>query len=143
MRPQLNVITLGVADLQRSRRFYRDGLGWTPLLEVDGEVVFFQVNHGLLLALFGLDDLGRDAGHAAIPGSPISLGQNLESPAAVDEAVARAVDAGATLLMPGKRAEWGGYNAYIADPDGHRWELVHNPGLRVADDGTVVFGDAG
>lgn len=139
MGPQLNVVTLGVADVPASTRFYAEGLGWEPLLVVDEEVAFFQVGHGLLLALYGLDDLGTDAGEAATAGTPFSLGQNLASPEAVDAAVERFRVAGGRVVKAPQGASWGGYHAYVADPDGHRWEIVHNPGLTVADDGTVRF----
>lgn len=139
MRPLLSVLTLGVADLHVSRAFYSDALGWEPLLDMD-EVVFYQVGHGLVLSLFALADLGDDAGSPATSGTPMSLGQNLGSEADVDAAVERARAAGASVLKKPQRAPWGGYHAYVADPDGHRWELVHNPGLQVAADGTVSLG---
>jgi catechol 2,3-dioxygenase-like lactoylglutathione lyase family enzyme len=111
-----------------------------PTFEVEGEVVFYQVGHGLVLGLFGLDDLGTDAGVPATPGTSFSLASNVDSEAAVDAAVERARAAGATVLKEPQRASFGGYHAYIADPDGHRWEIAHNPGLTVAADGTVTFG---
>ena len=139
MNPQLNVVTLGVADVIASTRFYSEGLGWRPLLVVDEEVAFFQVGHGLLVALYGLDDLGTDAGEPATAGTSFSLGQNLASREEVDRAGERLQAAGGRVIKPPQGASWGGYHAYVADPDGHRWEIVHNPGLTVADDGTVTF----
>jgi catechol 2,3-dioxygenase-like lactoylglutathione lyase family enzyme len=137
---KLTVLTLGVRDLARSRAFYTDSLGWTPTLDIEDEVVFYQVGHGLLLALFGLDDLGNDAGHPATPGTPFSLGHNVDSEDAVDAATERARAAGATILKEPQRASFGGYHAYVADPDGHRWEIVYAPGIAIGDDGTVRFG---
>ncbi|MDQ0988901.1 VOC family protein [Streptomyces sp. V3I7] len=136
MNQQLNLVTLGVADLETSRRFYSDGLGWTPLLDLD-EIVFYQIGHGLALALFPLADLAADTGRPATTGTPFTLAQNLDSPAEVDEAVRRARAAGATVLKEPQRAAFGGYHGYFADPDGHRWEVCHNPGWSVAEDGTV------
>ncbi len=138
MNQQVNLVTLGVEDLNVSRRFYTHGLGWTPLLDLD-EIVFYQIGKGLALALFPLADLGTDTGHPATAGTPFTLAQNLGSPAEVDVAVQRARAAGATVLKEPQRAAFGGYHGYFADPDGHRWEVCHNPGWSVADDGTVTL----
>ncbi|MEU9576956.1 VOC family protein [Streptomyces chilikensis] len=138
MNQQLNLVTLGVEDLEASRQFYSHGLGWTPLLDLD-EIVFYQIGKGLALALFPLADLGTDTGHPATAGTPFTLAQNLGSPAEVDVAVQRARAAGATVLKEPQRAAFGGYHGYFADPDGHRWEVCHNPGWSVADDGTVTL----
>lgn len=138
MDQQLTFITLGVADLAVSRRFYVDGLGWVPLLELPGEIIFFQVGHGVVLGLWSLESLGADAGAPAVPGSSVALASNVASEAAVDAAVQRAHAAGATVL---KAPSWHEhiriYHAYVADPDGHRWEIACNPGLSVDADGTV------
>jgi catechol 2,3-dioxygenase-like lactoylglutathione lyase family enzyme len=133
---QLSLVTLGVDDLDASRRFYGEGLGWSPLLDLD-EVVFYQVGRGLALALFPLTDLAADVGHPATPGTNVTLATNVGSPAEVDELMARAQAAGAEVLKPAQRAAFGGYHGYFADPDGHRWEVAHNPGWSVAEDGTV------
>jgi catechol 2,3-dioxygenase-like lactoylglutathione lyase family enzyme len=136
---RLHFVTLGVADLASSRAFYSEGLGWTPTLDLD-EVVFYQVGPGLLLALFPLTELAKDLGAAAAPGTPFTLASNVDSPAAVDAAVARATAAGAAVLKAPQPAAFGGYHAYIADPDGHRWEIAHNPGWSVDADGRVHIG---
>jgi uncharacterized protein len=142
MDPRLSLLTLGVHDLAVSRRFYVDGLGWPPLLDLP-EVVFVQIGPGLLLGLFGAGDLEADiAGPGAtVPDGPgrFTLAHNVSSASEVDEAVARAVAAGAELLKAPQRAAFGGYHAYVADPDGVRWEIAHNPGFSVADDGTVTI----
>ena len=143
MEQQLLLVTLGVTDLAVSRRFYSDGLGWVPTLDVEDEVVFYQVGHGLLLGLFPLDELARDAGHPATMGTPFSLAQNFPSTDDVDRVFARARAAGATVLKEPQHAAFGGYHAYVADPDGHRWEIAWNPGLVVRDDGRVEFVGAG
>jgi uncharacterized protein len=141
---RLTLVTLGVTDLDASRRFYLDGLGWTALLDA-GEAVFIQIGHGLVLALYGRDDLARDAGTATGPVAPppVELAHNVGS----EEEVRRVVDeiqaAGGELVAAPARASWGGYTAHVADPDGFRWEIAYNPGLSVDDDGTVRFGAAG
>jgi hypothetical protein len=141
MDQHVTFITLGVADLAASRRFYLEGLGWRPLLDLEGEITFFQVGHGLVLGIWGIEKLGADAGAPAMPGSPFALASNVASEQAVDAAVERARAAGATVL---KTPEWHPeiriYHAYVADPDGHRWEIAYNPGMTVADDGTVSLG---
>ncbi|MFH9430506.1 VOC family protein [Streptomyces sp. NPDC017615] len=136
MDQQVSMVTLGVGDLAESRRFYSEGLGWTPLLDLD-EIVFYQAGKGLALALFPLSDLAADTGSPATPGTPFTLAHNVGSPAEVDAAVARAREAGASVLKEPQRAAFGGYHAYFTDPDGHRWEVCHNPGWSVAEDGTV------
>lgn len=142
MKPNLSFVTLGVTDLAAARRFYVDGLGWSPYFEVPGEVVFVQVGHGLTLALWGREALLAEGGGGASAGvPPISLAHNVDSEDAVRSAFDRAVAAGGSPLRAPGRAEWGGYQAYVADPDGFRWEIAHNPGWRVDADGTVRMGE--
>lgn len=142
MRQQVQLITLGVRDLAVSRRFYLVRLGWQPALDLP-EVIFLQVGYGLLLALFPAEELAADVrpGLRLAPPGPgqFSLAHTVASPAEVDQAVARAVAAGGTLVKPPQRAAFGGYHAYLADPDGWLWEIAHNPGLRVAPDGRVTI----
>lgn len=139
------MITLGVRDLGVARRFYRDGLGWTPLLEVGDEVSFFQVGFGLLLALFAAADLAIDVGVeeptavAAQGVARMSLAHNMDSEAAVDAELVRAAAAGGTIRKAGQRAAFGGYHGYVADPDGFLWEIAYNPGLVFGVDGVVRF----
>ncbi len=137
MKQSIRVVTIGVADLGRSRRFYSEGLGWSPLVDLD-EIVFYQAGFGLVLAVWPLEDLSADVGHPIRPGSAFSLGHNVDSRAEVDEVIDRARRAGAKILKEPQDAPlFGGYQGYFADPDGYLWDVVYNPGLSVAEDGTV------
>lgn len=140
----VSLITLGVSDLDRAADFYA-ALGWErSSASVPGTVMFF---HGstVALALFGRDDLAADAKIAAAsPDVPpaVALATNLDSEQAVDELIARAREAGATITKDQTRADWGGYSGYFRDPDGHLWEVAHNPGFELRPDGGVVLPDA-
>ena len=142
----LSLVTLGVRDLAASLRFYTDGLGGTVVLDLP-EVVFVQAAHGVLLSLFGVDDLQADAGSDEAAGdparAPVVFAHNVPDEPAVDAAVERAVAAGGRVLQPARRAAWGGWYAHVADPDGFRWEIAHNPGLRVSADGRVTVDPVG
>ncbi len=143
MLPRLDLITVAVNDLDVARAFYLDGLGWPAALEVPGEIVFLQLNHGLLLGLFPADQLAEDVGVDAAsvrPGVGFTLAHNVSGPDEVDDALERAVACGARIVKPAQRAAFGGYHGYFADPDGIRWEVAHNPGWRVDPDGTVRIG---
>jgi predicted lactoylglutathione lyase len=136
MEQRISLITLGVRDLPRARAFY-EALGWTEALQPDDEVVFFQAG-GMGLALWKRERLVEDA---RIPDGggfgAVSLAQNVRSPEEVDEVMARAEVAGAAINRPPGPTEWGGYSGLFVDPDGHPWEIAHNPGWRLAEDGTV------
>jgi catechol 2,3-dioxygenase-like lactoylglutathione lyase family enzyme len=134
MQPRITVLTLGVADLERALRFYRDGLG-LPTKGIigtefeHGAVVFFDLQPGAKLALFGRGDLARDAGltgFGATPGA-FSLGHNVGSRDEVDAVMRQAEQAGAAVIKTAQATFWGGYAGYFADPDGHLWEVVYNP----------------
>ena len=144
MEPRVHFITLGVADIAASRKFYVDGLGWAPSFEVPGDIVFLQVGPGLVLGLFGREDLAGDIGEGVgagrTEGLPFTLSHNVDSEEAVVTALADAEAAGAQVLKTPQRAEFGGFHAYFADPDGFRWEVCFNPGWRVEEDGTVRIG---
>ena len=139
----VSLITLGISDLERATAFYT-ALGWErSSASVPGTVTFF---HGstAALALFARDDLADDAripsGSLAASGA-VALAMNVEGPQAVDDFLARARTAGATITRPAERAEWGGYAGYFRDPDGHLWEVAHNPGFELRPDGGVVLPD--
>jgi catechol 2,3-dioxygenase-like lactoylglutathione lyase family enzyme len=137
--PRLNIITLGVGDLERAKRFYRDGLGWTPAVEV-GDFVLFLLGGGLGLALHPRHLLAQDA-QISDPGGwgGVTLAQNQTSAARVDEVIAAMVRAGGTLTRPAKQAEWGGYSGYVTDPDGHAWEIAWNPHFALSAAGLLSF----
>lgn len=143
MKQSIRVITLAVEDLERSRAFYSQGLGWTPLMDLD-EIVFYQAGFGLVFAIWPLKQLAEDVGAPLRAGSAFSLGHNVESREEVNFVIERARTAGATILKEPRDAPlFGGYQAYFADPDGHLWDIVYNPGLSVAEDGTVLFSSPG
>ena len=137
MEQRLSLVTLGVADLERSRRFYEDGLGWRRG-NAHAEVVFFQLG-GMILGLFSRDGLAADAGvpSAGSGFSGIALDYNARTRAEVDAVLAEAEAAGARILKPAKDAFWGGYSGYFADPDGHLWEVAWNPDWTILDDGSI------
>lgn len=127
MTPRIHLVTLGVADLARSRRFYSD-LGLSPSSASNDDVAFFDVG-GVVLGLYGRAPLAADAAVSA-EGSgfrAVTLAWNQASKADVDAALALAVNAGATLQKRAEEAFWGGYSGYFADPDGHLWEVAYNP----------------
>jgi catechol 2,3-dioxygenase-like lactoylglutathione lyase family enzyme len=143
MQQRVDFITLGVPDLAAARRFYVDGLGWRPTLDVEDEVVFLQVGHGLLLALWGAENLEADVGSGspgqALPAgaAPIALAHNVASEDEVALVLERAAAAGGTVLKHAQPAAFGGLQGYFADPAGFRWEVAYNPGWSVAPDGRV------
>jgi catechol 2,3-dioxygenase-like lactoylglutathione lyase family enzyme len=140
MRPHVGVLTLGVADLDRSRQFYVEGLGWPTVLDVAGEVIFIQVGHGLVLSLWDLSAMIAEAGPVGTPPASVTLGHLVDSPAAVARVLDEAAAAGGTVLSPAVQREWGGVSGYFADPDGYRWEIAFNPSLAVDSEGRVHFG---
>ena len=142
MEPRISLVTLGVTDLERSLHFYRDGLGWRPSsASVAGDVAFFQVG-SLVLALWSRAELAKDAGLFDSGGwGAVALAHNVRSREEADVAVARAIDAGGRLLKAAAATEWGGYSGYIADPDGHPWEIAWNPGWPIEDDGSIRLPD--
>jgi hypothetical protein len=135
MDNRVSLITLGVADFDRARAFY-DALGWSGQ-SPDGEVVFYQAG-GMILALWGRDKLAEDSA-VEDPGGwgGVTLAYNVGSPEAVDAVLAEAGAAGATIGRPGAVNFWGGYSGIFIDPDGHPWEVAHNPGWTLREDGSV------
>lgn len=140
MKPRIKMITLAVDDLERSLRFYRDGLG-LPTKGIVGEqfengaVVFFPMNDDLTLALWPAASLAKDANIAATAArlGAVSIGHNVVSREEVDAIVAKAERAGAVVTDPPKERFWGGYSGHFHDPDGHLWEIAWNPDFPVSD----------
>ncbi len=134
MKPRISVITLGVDDLDRALKFYRDGLG-LPTEGIVGEefahgaVAFFELQNGLKLAIWKREDIAYDAKVKQTPKSPteFTLGHNVSSKEEVDQVLQQAEKAGATITDPAHETFWGGYAGYFHDPDGHLWEVVWNP----------------
>ncbi|MDP9385456.1 MAG: VOC family protein [Actinomycetota bacterium] len=137
MEQRLSVITLGVADLARARAFY-EALGWTTGAAPEDDVVFFQAG-GLVVALWGRDQLAADSGVTEDPGGwgGITLAHNVGSPDEVDAVIEEARAAGARIAREGGPTFWGGYSGAFADPDGHPWEVAHNPHWTLEADGSV------
>lgn len=136
MHPRVTVITLGVDDLERALRFYRDGLGLNTEGIVGrefehGAVAFFDLQPGLKLAIWPRGSIAHDTGLAPSRPSPtdFTLGHNVLSREEVDTVMEQARQAGATIVKPAQETFWGGYAGYFQDPDGHLWEVVWNPQL--------------
>jgi predicted lactoylglutathione lyase len=137
---RLSLVTLGVGDLKRARAFY-EGLGWSTRAEPDDEVVFFQAG-GMIVALWGRAKLAEDSEVSDSGGwGGITLAYNTRSNAEVDEVIEQARAAGATIGREPAETFWGGYSAIFLDPEGHPWEVAHNPHWTIADDGSVVLPD--
>lgn len=134
MKPRVTVITIGVDDLERAVRFYRDGLGLATEGIIGqefeyGAVAFFDLEGGARLALWPRKSIARDTGLAAGSATPteFTLGHNVASPAEVDAVMEQAKNAGATIVKPAAKTFWGGYAGYFQDPDQHLWEVAWNP----------------
>jgi predicted lactoylglutathione lyase len=136
MDQRVSLVTLGVSDLERARAFY-EALGWTSGAAPADDVVFFQAV-GMIVALWGRDQLAEDSGVSDNGGwGGITLAYNARSPEAVDAVIAEAEAAGATIPRHGAETAWGGYSGVFVDPDGHPWEVAHNPHWTLRDDGSV------
>ena len=137
MEQRVSIITLGVADLARSREFY-ERLGWRRSMSTTAGIVFFQAC-GMAVALYPRHELAKDAsvppdGHGF---SGISLAYNARSRTEVDSVLAEAKTAGASILKPAQEAFWGGYSGYFSDPDGFLWEVAWNPSFPIEKDGSI------
>ncbi len=139
MEQRVSLITLGVGDTARARAFY-EALGWTGV-SPDGNVIFFQAG-GMILALWGREELAADSRVADGGGwGGVTLAHNVRSPREVDAVLARAEAAGARIGRPGAETFWGGYSGVFVDPDGHPWEVAHNPHWTLDEDGSVRLPD--
>jgi catechol 2,3-dioxygenase-like lactoylglutathione lyase family enzyme len=142
MQPRISIITLGVADLARSHRFYAEGLGLPTTRDPADGILFFQT-HGTTLALYPYAELAADVGEAFTePRSKfggITLAHNVRTRAEVDELLAAAAAAGAEIIKPADDTDWGGYSGYFADPDGYLWEVAWGA-FEFNDDGSLTVG---
>ena len=138
MEPRVSLITIGVADLERSRRFY-EALGWRSTSRPEDGVVFFQ-SGSMVFALWSREELEKDSGVTDSGGwGGVTLAYNVHSPAEVDAFIELAGTAGATIARAGAETFWGGYSGAFIDPDGHPWEVAHNPFWTVSDEGDVTL----
>lgn len=140
MEQRLSLVTLGVRDLERALRFY-EALGWRSHAGMADDVVFFQAG-GMVVALWDRGRLAEDSTVADGGGwGGITLAYNTRSPEEVDAVVGEARAAGATIGREPAPTFWGGYSAVFLDPDGHPWEVAHNPGWRIDGGGGLHLGD--
>jgi catechol 2,3-dioxygenase-like lactoylglutathione lyase family enzyme len=138
MEQRLSLVTLGVADLARARAFY-EALGWRSGAGPGDDVVFFQAG-GLIVGLWSRAELAEDSGVEDAGGwGGITLAHNVRSPGEVDRVLEEARAAGAEIRREGEATFWGGYSGLFVDPDGHPWEIAHNPGWTLRDDGSIAL----
>ena len=136
MEQRISLVTLGVRDLGRARRFY-EALGWSGESPPSGDVVFFQAG-GMIVALWGREELAADSTVEDGGGwGGVTLAYNVASPAEVDAVLDEAAAAGATIGRAGAATFWGGYSGVFVDPEGHPWEVAHNPYWTLSEDGSV------
>jgi catechol 2,3-dioxygenase-like lactoylglutathione lyase family enzyme len=144
MDQAVSFFTVSTPDLNAAWTFYVEGLGWEPLMNVPGEVIFFQVAPGVVLGFFEAGHFVADLGEQGASADPkpggFTLAHNVDSPEEVDRVLAEAKSAGGNIVKPGQYASFGGYHGHFADPNGVLWEVAHNPSWRVDEDGTVHLG---
>lgn len=138
--PSITALTLGVRDVERSRDFYVDGLGFREIAYSPGDILFVQAGHGLMLSLWSIEQMPSEYGDVDHGPSapPVSLGHNTSSVQRVHDLYQRALAAGAQSITEPQTRSWGGTSACVADPDGFRWDFVYNPSFAIAEDGTVA-----
>jgi catechol 2,3-dioxygenase-like lactoylglutathione lyase family enzyme len=139
---QIHFLTFATGDLDAARRFYADGLGWQPLMDVAGEIIFFQIAPGLVLGFFDAGKFAEDLGQEVAPAiSGTTVAHNVDSQDGVRDLTDTMVALGATVLKYPQPGAFGGiFHAHVQDPNGLIWEIAHNPGWHIEADGTVVFG---
>ena len=139
MQQQISVVTIGSSDLVRSKRFYAEGFGWKPVFENE-EIIFYQMN-GLMLAVFALGSLETDMNRTgSLKPAGFALGHNVHTKDDVEPLIDRLASAGGTILRPADAPLHGGFRGYVADPDGHAWEIAWNAAWSIDDQGLVTFG---
>jgi len=138
MEQRVSLITLGTRDLGRARRFY-EALGWKTGADPDDDVAFFQAG-GMVVALWDRGKLTEDTAVSDGGGwGGVTLAHNVRTPAEVDRVLAEAEAAGATIARAGAPTFWGGYSGVFVDPEGHAWEVAHNPRWTLAADGSITL----
>ena len=139
MQQQISVITLGITDLLRSRRFYVEGFGWTPVFENE-EIIFYQMN-GFVLGTFSKPALEQDMSRTglSVPGA-FSLAHNVATQQSVQVVMRQLVDAGGRVIREADAPPHGGFRGYVSDPDDHAWEIAWNPAWKIDEHGLVRFG---
>ncbi len=136
MEQRISLITLGIANLERSVAFY-GALGWAPGNDWRAQDVAFFQSGCQVFALWSREELAADSGTIPHPPGAVTLAHNLPTPDDVDELLDQAAEAGATIVRAGAPTEWGGYSGVFHDPDGHPWEIAHNPFWDLAADGSI------
>lgn len=140
MKPRLNIVTLGVQDLNQSKSFYKKALGWKPTKDSDDQIVFFN-QAGIIVALYPIDKLAEDAelkpDRSGFSG--VTLAINLDKKEAVDELYHSVIENGANPLVKPRETFWGGYDAYFADPDGNAWEIAWAPFWKFDEQGSLIM----
>ena len=142
MHQNIHFITIATPDLDAARAFYVEGLGWTPHLDVPGEIIFFQVAPGLLLGFFDADKYRADGeiAQSDVSITGLTLAHNVDSPAEVERIVARLAELGGDVTKSPQFSAFAGiFHAHVRDPNGLRWEIAHNPTWQIAADGTVTL----
>lgn len=140
MEPRINIVTLGVSDLNQSRRFYESGLGWKVSPASQGDILFFRLG-AMILALYPRILLAEDA-HVPPQGSGfrgVTLAQNVRTKEEVASVLHQAEASGGRIMKPAQDVFWGGHSGYFADPDGHLWEVAWNPYFTLDDQGVVTL----
>jgi hypothetical protein len=140
MEQNVHFVTVATPDLDAARAFYVDGLGWSALLDVPGEIIFFQIAPGAILGLFDSVKFAEDLGIPAVGAvAGLILAHNLPSPEEVDRCVETAERLGAKVVKQPQKAAFGGYHGHFADPNGLLWEIAYNPGWTVDASGRVAI----
>ena len=138
MKQRVSLVTLGVADVAASRGFY-EALGWRSGAALDDDIVFFQAG-SMVVSLWSRTELAKDSGVEDNGGwGDVTLAHNVGSPAEVDAVIEEARAGGATIAREGAETFWGGYSGAFADPDGHTWEVAHNPFWPIREDGSITL----
>lgn len=139
MEQRLTLITIGVSDIVKMRRFYEDVFGWKPTESSNDNITFFQLN-GIQFALFGKEDLAEDANldKDSTVFKPFTLAHNLPSEEEVDRLFEELVQKGASVTKKPEKTPWGGYSGYIADPENNLWEIAWNPYMEYDEKGNVI-----